>query len=539
MEHAQKLSFLQNMAHMALTHAASTPNVPTPKGGMSHDKMLQFVQQIAQKGLQHLDAGGAPTTTTTGLGVLGSPLKAINNITQNGFQAQAAPIVQGTNAGQLAMAYGQTQNALVNQAGLVNQTAAGTAQGLGAQIALSQQLAAEAAGRGPNPAQAALNQSTGQNIAQQAALAAGQRGAGANAGLIAAQNAQQGAATQQNAIGQAATMQAQQQLAAQNAQANLAATQVGQGATAIQNQNQQLQNEQNILQGANTSANNAGVAMQANINNANAGVSEANQNASNNLSGGILGGVSSALQSIFAEGGMVKMDKGGNVLDANARAHIAPHNFALPGNRYPIHDEAHARNALARVSQHGTPDGVFCQEGVSSPEKAKGRTAVQKKYPNMGKGKKMAGGGAAGDDTPSWQNTPSDVSSGPSIPATATPPAAQSSSGSSGSSGGGGAGAIGLLAALDTGGDPSRPKSFREHYFNFCNGALMKSGGNVQAETPNQTAKVPGDSLKNDKIPAMLSQGEFVIDRETMKDPGPMGQMARALAQHITKRNAA
>jgi hypothetical protein len=29
--------------------------------------------------------------------------------------------------------------------------------------------------------------------------------------------------------------------------------------------------------------------------------------------------------------------------------------FALPGRRYPIEDEAHARDALSRVSQNGTP----------------------------------------------------------------------------------------------------------------------------------------------------------------------------------------
>ena len=29
--------------------------------------------------------------------------------------------------------------------------------------------------------------------------------------------------------------------------------------------------------------------------------------------------------------------------------------FALPGRRYPIEDLAHARNALARVAQDGTP----------------------------------------------------------------------------------------------------------------------------------------------------------------------------------------
>lgn len=61
-------------------------------------------------------------------------------------------------------------------------------------------------------------------------------------------------------------------------------------------------------------------------------------------------------------------------LSAAARKHIPAKNFALPGRRYPIEDENHARNALARVSQHGTPE-----------EKAKVRAAVHRKYPSIGK----------------------------------------------------------------------------------------------------------------------------------------------------------
>lgn len=48
--------------------------------------------------------------------------------------------------------------------------------------------------------------------------------------------------------------------------------------------------------------------------------------------------------------------------------------FALPGRRYPIEDANHARNALARVSQHG-----------SSAEKATVRAKVHAKYPGIGK----------------------------------------------------------------------------------------------------------------------------------------------------------
>jgi len=42
-------------------------------------------------------------------------------------------------------------------------------------------------------------------------------------------------------------------------------------------------------------------------------------------------------------------------LTTSARKKIPAGEFALPGRRYPVEDEAHARNALSRVSQDGTP----------------------------------------------------------------------------------------------------------------------------------------------------------------------------------------
>jgi hypothetical protein len=54
--------------------------------------------------------------------------------------------------------------------------------------------------------------------------------------------------------------------------------------------------------------------------------------------------------------------------------------FALPSKReggkggYPIPDKAHARNALARVAQHGSPS-----------EKAAVRAKVHAKFPSIGK----------------------------------------------------------------------------------------------------------------------------------------------------------
>ena len=59
-------------------------------------------------------------------------------------------------------------------------------------------------------------------------------------------------------------------------------------------------------------------------------------------------------------------------LSAWKRNRLPASQFALPGRRYPIPDRAHARNALARVAQHGTPD-----------EERRVRAAVKRRYPDM------------------------------------------------------------------------------------------------------------------------------------------------------------
>ena len=60
-------------------------------------------------------------------------------------------------------------------------------------------------------------------------------------------------------------------------------------------------------------------------------------------------------------------------LTSKRRKELPSSSFVFPDEReYPIHDKAHARNALARVAQHGTP-----------AEKAKVRAAVRRKYPGI------------------------------------------------------------------------------------------------------------------------------------------------------------
>ena len=65
-------------------------------------------------------------------------------------------------------------------------------------------------------------------------------------------------------------------------------------------------------------------------------------------------------------------------LTSKERKKLPSGSFVFPGDRsYPIPDKAHARNALARVAQHGSP-----------AQKAKVKAAVHKKFPGIGKKKK-------------------------------------------------------------------------------------------------------------------------------------------------------
>jgi hypothetical protein len=60
------------------------------------------------------------------------------------------------------------------------------------------------------------------------------------------------------------------------------------------------------------------------------------------------------------------------VLTTAARNALPASTFALPGRRYPLNNPSHARNALARVSQHGSP-----------AEKATVRAKVRAKFPGI------------------------------------------------------------------------------------------------------------------------------------------------------------
>lgn len=457
-----------------------------------------------------------------GQNALGQQTQSLN--AQNALAGQ----LQGVNgAGAMSNAIGQQGNfngqlGAANGIGTQNQAIQGLQGVAGQQAATEQQYQNIANGTGPNPAQAMLNQQTGANVANQAALMAGQRGAGANIGLMARQAAQQGAATQQQAVGQGATMQAQQQLGAlsglsaqqqalagtQSAIGGLGTTQAGMQQAGISNLSQQGAQAAGLQQGAinaaagqaNTMAgqqigattaaaqgtlanagqaqqgliaqNNANVSMQGNVNAGNTALEQTSQQGRQGLAGGVLNGLGAAVGA--AHGGeILKMDDGG----------------PIPLAETPAPPVATAPAAAPIVG----PQSSF------------------------GQFLKGFGGGSSGQGTPSM------------------PAMGGSNSGAQAMN----AGMTGLGKGI--GKAAKKPKTAdlsSEMETPMAKGGLAAKGGHVAAKTPGQKPVVKGDSLKNDKVPTMLSAGEVVIPRSIMNSKNPARSAADFVNKVLAKRKA-
>jgi len=330
---------------------------------------------------------------------------------------QGAGGIQGqADALQQQQAFNQ---ALGAQQGL--QTQAGAVAGL---QGVAGQLGQVAAGGGPNPAQAMLAQSTGANVANQAALMAGQRGANANVGLMARQAAQQGAATQQQAAGQASALQSQQMLNAMQQQAGVQQAIGGLGTTQVGQQQAGLQAQ--AAQGAQLAGQQAAA-------------TGALTGAGQGMYGQTLGGVGALNQANIAATGQINQ----------------------------------ANTQLAQTNMQGQ------QKGLGSLFNAAGAAAG------------LAKGGP--------------VESFPKIEA---------------------------------------PTSFAD-FISGHSGLEMAKGGNVhdyrtgghvKAENPSEKAVKHGNSYDNDKIPAMLSEGEVVIPRSVMQSKDPRKGAADFVAAVLAKR---
>lgn len=401
-----------------------------------------------------------PVQNTTQGGIFGALTP------QNQYQAQLAP----------------TTN--LNYTPVVN-TGFNTATGnIEAQQALEQQFLAQGMGQGPNPAQSALAQNTGANVANQAALMAGQRGAGANVGLMGRQIAQQGAATQQNAVGQAATLEAQQRLASQQAaaqqQANIgqqAQNLFGTGVSALGNQN--LANISNYGQ------------MQA----ANAQTAAANAKQTGQTGGGIIGGILGGIGSIFglAEGGEVPP---------------IPTPTPSPSPQEPNIDPDKA----AKVQKSFQGSVGFAAGGPVSYA-----------------GKFLSGVLAAN------QQSTQDNSQDP----------LSSSIGTIASGLGSALGkATGLSSTFGSSAAPKTDAAAQGALAGTLAGMGAAKGGKVVhgetlaakgKEVPGK-AKVKGDNLKNDNVPAMLSPGEIVIPRSIAQHPDAPNKAAQFVQSIMAKK---
>jgi hypothetical protein len=276
------------------------------------------------------------------MGAIGGMLGLSGGAAGTGFATPgSAPIQTPTTTGQANTAYQGNQNALQQQQSLLS--ALQGQNGLGNQSSVYGQLQGVANGTGPNPAQAMLNQSTGQNVANQAALMAGQRGAGSNVGLMARQAAMQGSNAQQQAAGQGATMQANQSLNALNSMGNIANTQAGQQIGQTNANTSAQQAEQANLLNSIAGVNNANVGMQSNINSNNTSLANTMMGQQGQMIGGLMssagqgasmmggsggggGGMSSMME---AEGGQIQsFDDGGGVQVPTIQTTAAPNPVA-------------------------------------------------------------------------------------------------------------------------------------------------------------------------------------------------------------------
>lgn len=307
------------------------------------------------------------------MGAIGGLLGTAGGVSGTGIQGpSSAPIVNPTNADQLSAAYTGTQGAMGGQQALL--TALQGQNGLQNQSNVYNQMQGVANGTGPNPAQAMLSQATGANVANQAALMAGQRGAGANVGLMARQAAQQGAATQQQAAGQGATMQANQSLNALNSAGqmagNMAANQIGQ--TNANTQAQQA-NQQALL-GAAGNFNSAVQSGQSSINSANAGLAGTQMQGQQGLIGGLMNSAGAAFG----------MADGGDVAPQTA--------FAGPQSRF---GQFLASSQQVAPAEQGASSQLGSNAGADALKKGSG--SLGGIGGGASKGKSMAGGADASD----------------------------------------------------------------------------------------------------------------------------------------------
>lgn len=365
----------------------------------------------------------------------------------------------------------------------ISQSQTGLAQNQAQQQQLANALTAQSNGAGPNPAQNMLNQSTNQNIAQSTGMLASQKGINpALAARLATENAGN---LNQQAAGQAATMDAQQRLGAQSQLGSL----YGQQA------NQNLQNISTSGQLANQSSLGAqGIS---------AGVSAQNAAATQNTSSGLLKGGAQAAMLFAAHGGMIpKMSSGGGV---SASDQIAQQMLSKAGvTYYPNGMNLDGLVPTPGAKPPGAPTGELAGgPGDTTMDSGMSQLGGADMLGNAGETGRMMAASRGGKIPPQLDHFakiyhPNFKSGGGSVPLKLSP----------------GEG--------------------------YLNSSQVKNVVEGKKDNVKDIRKVPGkalvkgDSPKNDIVNAAGDPGDFVIPRTVMQTKDP-DEITKFVADHLKK----
>lgn len=349
---------------------------------------------------------------------------------------------------------------IYNQPGL-QQTQAGAANN----ASFIQALQGQSQGLGPSASQTMLSNAANQNAANAMAMAASQRGVSPGLALRQAQmSAQQGnqqAAAQGVAARQQEQMNAQGMLGGAIGQQQMAGlNQLQMGQKAAQS-NQQTQLGQNQI---------------------NAGISQGNQQAQNNVTGGILGGIASGITKLaMAGGGQVPTQGNFGQMPVQLPSYI-PQQAIQPT----------AGPQVQRMADGGLPEST----GMGGPQSFLGQF-----FKGFNEASGSGGGGATG---PFGGDANSSLFKG--VSALAGLGAKQAGGAMSGGAPNPMMGEASSTLPAEGGPAAAMPMM------------MASRGGQAKGVVPGQ-AKVPGDSLKNDRVPALLSPKEIVLPRSVTMAP--------------------
>lgn len=482
----------------------------------------------------------------------------INPAVASGGMAGTSGIINPVDQGQTAAAYTGTQNSMQAQNALL--AAMQGQNGLGLQSQAAQGYSNLANGVGPNPAQAQLAQNTAANVAQIGAQMAGQRGAGGNVGLMARQVGQQGAATQQNAVGQAATLQAQQQVQGLQGLAGQGNTIAGQqiGQTNANTGSQQA--EQANLINAITGQNNTNVSQASNINNANAGLANTQLQGQQGMIGGLMNTIGGGASNMMgAHGGQVRRYEDGGEVETGGGADIGSPSFASDAGASALSGGIGPKSKSGGGGGGGGGGGMMSMLPMLAAAAAKGGEIMKMAdgggvpagpQSMFGQFLSNVAGGSASIGSPSFS-----TSGGAAALAQGAAAASKKGKDALTSSSEGGkttqseVGSSDKFTTANTQGNQGEgmdAASTTDTFGSASPGAMMafkggmakdlRTGGKVRAAAGGQAAVKGGDSYSNDKIPAMLSEHEIVLPRSVTMGDDPVGDSAKFVAAVLAKR---